>query len=50
VKTVYRFTVNGRPAETDRDMPLIDYLRDELRLTSVKNGCGEAPAARVPCF
>ncbi len=38
---MYRFTVNGRPAETDRDMPLIDYLRDELRLTSVKNGCGE---------
>jgi selenium-dependent xanthine dehydrogenase len=35
------FTVNGKPTHTDRDMPLIDYLRDTLRLTSVKNGCGE---------
>ena len=34
-------TVNGKPTQTERDMPLIDYLRDVLRLTSVKNGCGE---------
>ena len=38
---MYRMIVNGQPAETDRDLPLLDFLRDELRLTSVKNGCGE---------
>ncbi len=32
--------VNGKTIRTDRDMKLIDFLRDELRLTSVKNGCG----------
>ncbi len=35
------FTVNGQSCQTDKDMPLLDYLRDVLRLTSVKNGCGE---------
>ena len=38
---MYRMIVNGQPVETDRDMPLLDFLRDGLRLTSVKNGCGE---------
>ncbi|NLV57471.1 MAG: selenium-dependent xanthine dehydrogenase [Clostridiales bacterium] len=38
---MYTITVNGIPHQTDRDQKLIDYLRDELRLTSVKNGCGE---------
>ena len=34
-----RFTVNGRAAEADRGK-LIDFLRDSLRLTSVKAACG----------
>ncbi len=34
------FTVNGKSYTTDTNMKLIDYLRDELRLTSVKDGCG----------
>lgn len=33
--------VNGRERHAERDMPLIQYLREELRLTSVKNACGE---------
>ena len=33
--------VNGRRIEAPDDMTLMDLLRDELRLTSVKNGCGE---------
>ncbi|MDO4547093.1 MAG: selenium-dependent xanthine dehydrogenase [Clostridia bacterium] len=33
--------VNGVEYTSQRDMPLIDFLREELRLTSVKNGCGE---------
>ena len=34
-------TINGRQHTTQFDgKKLIDYLRDDLRLTSVKNGCG----------
>ena len=33
------FTVNGRAATAERGK-LIDFLREELRLTSVKNACG----------
>ncbi len=35
------FFVNGRPVETEKNQKLIAFLRDELRLTSVKNGCSE---------
>lgn len=37
---MYQLTVNHLPRQADRDMPLIDFLREELKLTSVKNGCG----------
>ncbi|MDR3670370.1 MAG: selenium-dependent xanthine dehydrogenase [Holophaga sp.] len=36
-----RVTINGRDYESDRDMLLIDFLRDVLNITSVKNGCKE---------
>ena len=36
-----RLTVNGKAIQTDQDgKKLIDFLREDLRLTSVKNGCG----------
>ena len=35
------FTVNGRSVSVERDQTLLRYLRDTLRLTSVKDGCGE---------
>ena len=35
------FTVNGRTVTTDKNQKLIRFLRDELRLTSVKDGCSE---------
>ena len=38
---MFRFLVNGQAVEAERDLPLMDYLRDTLRLTSVKEGCGE---------
>ena len=38
---VYRFTVNGKPYETDTDKKFIRFLRDDLRLTGVKDGCSE---------
>ncbi len=38
---MYNFTVNGKKIETEKDEKLIVFLRDTLRLTSVKNGCSE---------
>lgn len=37
-----RLTVNGTPQtyEDDPDMPLLWYLRDDLRLTGTRFGCG----------
>lgn len=35
------FNVNGNLVQCAADMPLLRFLRDELRLTSVKDGCSE---------
>ena len=37
-----KFTVNGtaRTFDCDEDMPLLWYLRDDLRLTGTRFGCG----------
>jgi len=35
------FTVNGRAVTVEKNQKLIRYLRDELHLTSVKDGCSE---------
>lgn len=48
MKKNYCFTVNGIMRSTDQDKPLLRYLRDDLHLHSVKDGCSEAPAVRVP--
>jgi selenium-dependent xanthine dehydrogenase len=37
----FAFTVNGQVCETAENKPLLRYLRDDLRLTSVKDGCSE---------
>ena len=37
----YTFTVNGILRETEEEKPLLRYLRDDLHLTSVKDGCSE---------
>ena len=37
----YRFTVNGEEQVVTCDKPLLRYLRDDLKLTSVKDGCSE---------
>ncbi|MEJ8553041.1 selenium-dependent xanthine dehydrogenase [Tepidibacter sp. Z1-5] len=38
---MYRFIVNSKQIETSEDKKLLDFLRDDLRLTSVKDGCSE---------
>ncbi|MCI8910510.1 MAG: selenium-dependent xanthine dehydrogenase [Oscillibacter sp.] len=35
------FTVNGQQVTAERNQKLLRFLRDELRLTSVKDGCSE---------
>lgn len=36
-----KVNVNDKDYECETDMALIDFLREELRITSVKNGCKE---------
>ena len=38
---VFRFTVNGVERSTEEEKPLLRYLRDDLGLHSVKDGCSE---------
>ena len=35
------FTVNGRTVRAEQNQKLLRFLRDTLRLTSVKDGCSE---------
>ena len=37
----YTFTVNGVVRTTEENKPLLRYLRDDLKLYSVKDGCSE---------
>ena len=41
MEELYSFTVNGRVYETAQDKPLLRFLRDDLGLRSVKDGCSE---------
>ena len=38
---VFEFTVNGKSCATQENKPLLRYLRDDLHLFSVKDGCSE---------
>ena len=38
---MFTFTVNGKTVTSHKDQKLLPFLRDDLRLTSVKNGCSE---------
>ena len=38
---LFSFTVNGAVQSTQEDKPLLRYLRDDLHLHSVKDGCSE---------
>lgn len=39
--TMYKLIINGAQVQSQKNMKLIDFLRNVMRLTSVKNGCGE---------
>ena len=38
---LYEFTVNGTLCRTRENKPLLRFLRDDLHLHSVKDGCSE---------
>ncbi|MCI9440122.1 MAG: selenium-dependent xanthine dehydrogenase [Ruminococcus sp.] len=38
---MYTFVVNGKSVTTDKRQSLLRFLRDELHLTSVKDGCSQ---------
>lgn len=38
---MYTFHVNGKEVKTQKKQSLLRFLRDELHLTSVKDGCSE---------
>ncbi|SHJ55258.1 selenium-dependent xanthine dehydrogenase [Paramaledivibacter caminithermalis] len=38
---MFKIKVNGKEYQSEKDMKLIDFLRDELGIMSVKNGCKE---------
>ena len=38
---MFQFTLNQNEVSVDADKNLLDYLREDARLTSVKDGCAE---------
>ncbi|MFT8347953.1 selenium-dependent xanthine dehydrogenase [Clostridium saccharoperbutylacetonicum] len=38
---MFKVNINGKDYESETDMALMDFLRDVLNITSVKNGCKE---------
>lgn len=38
---MFEFILNNKEVSYDKDISLLDYLRDVIELTSVKNGCAE---------
>ena len=38
---MHNFIINGKKIETSEEMNLLDFIRDTLDITSLKNGCKE---------
>ena len=38
---MYSFTVNGKLVETEKEVSLLRFLRDNLKLKSIKDGCSQ---------
>ena len=49
--TTVAFMINGKPAsvEADAETPLLWIVREHLKLTGTKFGCGIANVALAPC-
>ncbi len=46
VNAMAEFTVNGAHVAPQKNMKLLRFLRDELHLTSVKDGCSQGACVR----
>ena len=42
--------VNGKDYEVEQDTKLMRFLRDDLRLTSVKDGCSQGACEPARCW
>lgn len=40
-ETMYTLNINNQEVSTDKDISLLEYLRNDLRITSAKDGCGK---------
>ena len=40
---MYTLRINDNEYTSEKDLEVLDFLRENLRLTSVKNGCGDGP-------
>ena len=38
---MYSFTVNGKLIQTEKDVSLLRFMRDDLKLKSIKDGCSQ---------
>ena len=38
---MYEFILNGKKHSVDENKKLLNYLREDCNITSVKNGCSE---------
>jgi aldehyde oxidoreductase len=38
---MFRLNINGKEVVSENDKPLLSFLRDDLRITSAKDGCSE---------
>lgn len=38
---MFRITINGKFVETEKNINLLEFLRDDMDFIAVKNGCGE---------
>ena len=38
---MYSFTVNGKLVQTEKDVSLLRFMRDDLKLKSIKDGCSQ---------
>lgn len=38
---MFRITINGKFVETEKNIKLLEFLRDDMDFIAVKNGCGE---------
>ena len=38
---MYSFTVNGKLVETEKEVSLLRFLRDDLKLKSIKDGSSQ---------